>query len=83
MRVSSEAEEQVFAPALDAIDSPPDQALLEIARNRPAQTPVIEPHGRHFVTFYVRGEAAAGRFDLGELGHGKCTAGFVAAPTIP
>ena len=81
--IGAEPEEQIFAPAVDAIDRPSDQATRQIRWNRPAQSAVVDPYRGHFVPLYVRGDAAACGLDFRELGHGTCTNGFVAVPTIP
>ena len=83
-RIAAEAKQQVLAPAVDPIDDATDQPPWQIARNRPAEPAVVHPHGRHFLPFYVRSDAAPRRFNLGKLGHGWTGARlFVAAPTIP
>ena len=81
--IGAEPEQQIFAPAVDAIDRPSDQPTWQIQWNRPAQSAVVDPYGGHFVPFYVRGDTATCRFDFRKLGHGTRTNGFVAVPTIP
>jgi hypothetical protein len=69
-RIAAEAKQQVLAAAIDPIDDATDQPPRQIAWNRPAEPAVVYPHGRHFLPFYVRSDAAPRRFDLGKLGHG-------------
>ena len=81
-RIAAEAKQQILAAAIDPIDDATDQPPRQIAWNRPAEPAVVYPHGRHFLPFYVRSDAAPRRFDLGKLGHGMDGRAKAAAPTI-
>ena len=84
--IRAKAEKQVLAAPIHAVDAAADEPARQIARNRPAQSMVVDPHRGHFLPFHVRSDAAPRRFYLRKLGHGAVFAAvqrIVASATIP
>ena len=67
--VIGQPEQKIFASPVHAIDDASDQISGQIVWNRPPQSAVVYPDGRHFLTFHVRRESTPGGFYFGKFGH--------------
>ena len=69
-RAVARVEQQVLAPALDAVDHRAFESLREIGGNRPAQPRVVHVDSHDAPSDHVRRYTAPGRFDFRKFGHG-------------
>ena len=66
--------QQVLGPAADRGDAAAGQLFADLGGNRPAQVGPAQDHAGDPSPLHVRGQAAAGGFDLGKFGHGQLPA---------